>query len=140
MFSCAVGREGHCKYRWGVWECSQWMGGTGFATAQGGLYFPGPHCSCPGSSARALFHVDPVFHALPSSKPLRVSGALQGHRPRWAVHFVSFLGPCRSGDLVLSKRTVPGGHVFMYLPGPSFSVSRVRDTQSQLCRVSPLGS
>ena len=116
------------------------MDGTGFATAQGGLYFPGPHFSCPGSSARGLFHVDPVFCALPSSKPLRVSGALQGHRPQWAVRFVSFSGPSCSGDLVLSKRTAPGGHVFMYLPGPSFSVSHMRDTQSQVCRVSPLGS
>ena len=107
MFSCAVGREGHCKYRWRVWECSQWMGGTGFATAQGGLYFPGPHCSCPGSSARALFHVDPVFHALPSSKPLRVSGALQGHRPGWAVHFVSFPGLSSSSNWLLGERTVP---------------------------------
>ena len=127
LFSCAVGREGHCKYRWRVWECSQWMDGTGFATTQGGLYVPGPHCSCPGSSARALFHVDPVSRALPSSKPLRFSGALQGHRPQRDVHFVSFSGPSCSGDLVLSKCTVPGGHVFMYLPGPSFSVSHVRN-------------
>ena len=29
-------------------ECSQWMDHTGFATAQGSMYFPGPHCS--GSS------------------------------------------------------------------------------------------
>ena len=26
-------------------ECSQWDNHTGFATAQGGVYFPGPHCS-----------------------------------------------------------------------------------------------
>ena len=98
-------------------ECSQWMDHTGFATAQGGLYIPGPHCSCPGSSARALFHVDPVFRALPSSKPLRFSGALQGHRPRWAVHFVLFPGASSSGDWVLGECTVLVG-LCVLLPQP----------------------
>ena len=44
----------------------------------------------PGCFARALSHVIPTFHALPRSKLLRFLGALQGHRPSWAVHFVPF--------------------------------------------------
>ena len=34
----------------------------------------------PGCSVRVLSQVDPVFRALPRSKPLRFLGAPQGHR------------------------------------------------------------
>ena len=58
------------------------------------LSLPQPKAACaswvytarfPQCSARALSQVDPAFHALPRSKPLRFLGALQGHRPRLAV-------------------------------------------------------
>ena len=47
LFSCVVGREGHCKTNTaGVCgECSQWMDHTEFATAQGSMCFLGLHCS-----------------------------------------------------------------------------------------------
>ena len=53
------------------------------------LGLPQPKAACasrvhtaqaPGCSARALSQVDPVFCALPRSKPLRFLGALRGHR------------------------------------------------------------
>ena len=98
------------------------------------MHFPGPSCSgsqglCKGTvpsgpcipcnsqvqaaqglrgSARALCPVVNAFHALPRSKLLRVSGALQGHRPRWAMRFVPVPGPSSSGDQVLGECTIPG--------------------------------
>ena len=98
------------------------------------VHFPGPSCSrsqglCKGTgphgpclpctsqvqaaqdlrgSARALCPVVNAFHALPRSKLLRVSGALQGHRPRWAMRFVPVPGPSSSGDQVLGECTIPG--------------------------------
>ena len=61
----------------------------------------------PGCSARVLSQVSPEFCAFPRSKPLRFSGAPQGHRPRRAVSFVPFPGPTHSGDWVLGEH--PGG-------------------------------
>ena len=63
----------------------------------------------PGCSARVLSQVSPEFCAFPRSKPLRFSGAPQGHRSRWAGQFSPFLGPSCSGNWVLDERTVPGG-------------------------------
>ena len=47
LFSCVVGREGHCKQipLACSGECSQWMDLIRFATAQGSMFFPGLHCS-----------------------------------------------------------------------------------------------
>ena len=87
----------------------------------------------PGCSIRALCQVGPAFRALPRSKLLRFSGALQGHRPRWAVHFVPFPGPSHSGDWVHGECTVPGG---LCILGTSlaalFSGCTLR-AQSQMC-------
>ena len=55
-----------------------------------------------GCSARALSQVSPVFHAAPRSKPLRFSGAPQGHRPRCSVWFLPFLGP---NSLAIGSKT-----------------------------------
>ena len=122
-------------------DCSQCIDHTGFATAQGSMYFPGPHC--PGSRVLCKGPVlsGPAFHALTKCKPLRFSGTPQGHRPRWAVCFVLFPGPCSPGDWVLGEHTVPDGHCVLF-------ISPVLDTQfprcsvnalSQVCCVSPLG-
>ena len=61
-----------------------------------------------GCSARAPSQVSSVFCAPPTSKPLSFSGASQNHRPRWAVHFVSFPGPTAqaTGCLVSSLSQV----------------------------------
>ena len=87
--------------------CSGWA--TLFATAQGSMYFLGPHCSGSRGIARALSQVSPVYHALPRAKLLRFSAALQEHRPWWAGHFALFPGPSHSGNQVLGECTVPGG-------------------------------
>ena len=89
-------------------ECSQWMDHSGLATAQGGVYFQGPHCSGSKVLCKGAVPSGPCVSYTSRSKPLRFSGALQGHRQRWAVHFVPFLGSSCSGDLVLGECTVPG--------------------------------
>ena len=107
-------------------HCSQWslpsmhFPGLSFSGSQGlckGTVPSGPCIPCTSQvqaaqdlrgSARALFPVVPAFHALPRSKLLRVSGALQGHRPRWATRFVPFPGPSSSGYQVLGECIVPG--------------------------------
>ena len=55
---------------------------TGCAPAQGGMCFPGLHCSGSGFLCRALSKAGPSFQVLPRSEPLRFrfSGTPQGHR------------------------------------------------------------
>ena len=144
MFSCVVGREGHCKQI--PLAC---MGSVHSEWTTLGL--PQPKAACtswvhtaqaPGCSARVLSQVGPVFCALPRSKPLRFLGGPQGHRSRLAVCFVPFPGPSHSGDWVLGQHTVPGGPRIL-------CTSLVLATQfpecaakspSQVYRVSPLRS
>ena len=113
-------------------ECSPRMDHTGFITAQGGMYCPGPPCSgsrvpckCTVSSelcfscssqvsaarvlrcsARAQTLMGCAFGALPRSKQLRQQ-VLGEHYPKWTSHF-------------------------MHLPSPNRLVS-------QVCHLSPLG-
>ena len=103
LFSCVVGREGHCKHRWRVW---------------GALAVYGPRWLCPSSKR-------PV---LPRSTMLRLQGTLQGlafrARPRSkplgspilskgtdlvGCAFCALPRPECSGDQVLGEHTVPGG-------------------------------
>ena len=102
------GRDTTDKYCWYVW---------------GVLTVDGPHWVChsprhtaqaPACSARALSQVDPVSQALTSSKLFRFSGALQRHRPLWAVHFVLFPGSSSSGDWVLVEHPIPSGSCILY--------------------------
>ena len=71
-------------------ECSQWMDHTGFAPAQGSMYFLGPQCSGFRVLCKGTVPSGPAFHALLRPKLLGFLGAPQGHRPRWAVCFVPF--------------------------------------------------
>ena len=115
------------------------------------LGLPRPKAACtfwvhtaqaPGYSERGLSQVGPAFYVLPRSKPLRFLGALQGHRPRWAVCFVPFPGPTCSGNRVLGKHIVPGGLCILFT-SPVLATWFPRCTaraQSQECCVSPLGS
>ena len=147
--TCSVvlwgGRNSAKKYHWLVW---------------GVLAVSGPHCMCPaplsahsvcaflvytaqapGCSAGELSKAGPGLRALPRSKLLRFSGALQGHRPRWAVCFVPFPGPTYSGNQVLGKHTVPGGLCILFT-SPVLATWFPRcavKAQSQECCVSPLG-
>ena len=101
-FTCLVvlwgGRDTANKY-------CQYVGSacSGWTT----MSLPQPKAACtsrvytaqaPGCSARVLSHVGPGFCAFPRSKTLRFLGALQGHRPRSAVRFVTFQVPSSSGD------------------------------------------
>ena len=141
MFSCVVGREGHCKQiplacvgsPHSVWTtlglpqfkvvCASWV-----YTAQA------PRCS-----AGTLSKVGPELSALPRSKLLRFSGTPQGHRPGRAVGFVLFPGSRSPDDRVLGKYTVPGGPSDCPWSGHLVSQCTVR-APSQVCCVSPLGS
>ena len=76
-------------------ECSQWMDHTGF-----------------GLGLR--------WHVLPGSTLLILQGVLQGHCPKWTLHFVYFPGLSHSGSWVLRKGTDLGWAVcIMPFPGPS---------------------
>ena len=144
FFICAVEREGHCKQI--SLAC---VGGVcrGWTT----LGLPQPRVVCtskvhtaqaPGWSMRALSQVGPEFHILPRSKPLRFSGAFQGHTLKWAMCFVPFPGPSCSGDQMLGKYTVPGGPCVLctfLVPVTWFPGCPMR-AQSQVCRASPLGN
>ena len=147
MLTCSVafwgGSDNANKYHWHVW---------------GLLTMGGPHWVC---------H-NPRQHVFPRSTLLRLQGALQGLCPRWALHFVKFLGlshsgsqvlhrgtdpdgPCFlcpsqvqsiSGNWVLGKRTAPGALCVFLTSSVSASQFPWCDTiaQSQVCCVSPLGS
>ena len=111
------------------------------------LVLPKPKAVCtshvhtaqePGCSTRALCQVGPAFHALPRSQLLRLSGALQGHRSRWAVRFVPFLGPSCSGGWVHGERTVPGGPCILCISLAAVSWVHHEGTASDV-PLSPLG-
>ena len=67
-------------------ECSQCLGHTEFAPAQGACAFPVYISQALGCSAQELSEVDPELRALPRYKPLRFrfSGTPQRHRLSWA--------------------------------------------------------
>ena len=134
------GRDPEDKHRWHVWgrgRCSQWVDHTGLPQSK----VVCPSCvhtaQVPGCSARALSRVGPVFHALPSCKLLRFSGALQKHRPRWAVCFLPFPGPSRSGNQVSSSaqsQVGPESYVPPWSQPPSFpGVPRGHSPRCSMC-------
>ena len=141
MFSCAVGREGHCKQILLVCvgsACSVWTT----------LSLPQLKVACasqvytaqaPGCSARALSEVGPTFHTFPRSKSVRFLCTLQGHRHR----LVCILHPSQVRAIQVTRclvRALSWGTVHLnHLPGPSHSGCFVR-APSQMCHVSPLGS
>ena len=129
LFICVMGgRDGHCKQ---IPLGCVGSAHSGWTT----LGLPQPKAMCPswvytaratGCSAMALFQVHLSFCELPNFKPLRFSGAPQGHRPKRAVHFVSFPVPSSSGNRVLGERTVRGGScILIAFRGPDHLVSQV---------------
>ena len=141
LFSCVVGREGHCK------QVSLACVGSA-RSVWTTLDLPQPKAACvsrvytaqaPEYSARALSEVGPTFHALPRSKSVRFLCTLQGHR-HGLVHVlcpsqVRAVQVTRCLMSALSRGTVRLNH----LPGPSHSGVSAR-AASQVCHVSPLGS
>ena len=144
LFICIVEGDGHCKQI--PLGC---MGSTHSGWAKLGL--PQPKAACasrvytahaPGGFVGALSQVDPVPHALPKSKPLRFSGATQGHRPKWAVQFVSFPVLSSSGYQVFGECTVPG-EPCIFITSPvlvAWFPGCVTRAPFQVCHMSPLGS
>ena len=63
----------------------------------------------------------PRWHVLPRSTLLHLQGALQGHCPKWSLHFVHFPGLSRSGSHVLSGVQTGQAVHFVPLPGVSSS-------------------
>ena len=107
LSSCIVGREGLCtQISLMCGECSQCMDCIGFAPLMAACAFQVYTAQAPGCSAGALSKADPASRALPRSKLLGFLGALQGHRPRWAVHFVPFPGLSSAGNWVLGECTI----------------------------------
>ena len=82
----------------------------------------GPHWVCPRSRQR---------YVLPGSTLLSLQGALQGHCPKRALHFMHFQGLSRSGSRVLHKDTDSVGCAFLCL-------SLVRAAQATRCLVCTL--
>ena len=118
------------------------MAHTGFATPKvvcASQVYTG---QAPAFSEGLLSQVGLAFCAFPRSKPFRFSGALQGHRPGWARHFVPSPGPSGSGDWVLGKCTISGGPcIFITSPVPATQFPRCSmRASSQAWCVSPLGS
>ena len=137
-----MGREGHRKQTPLACVGSACSGWTT-------LGLPQPKAACtswvhpaqaPGCSARALSQVGPAFCALPRSRLLRFWGALQWHRPRWAVSFVPFPALSDSGNWVLGECTVPGGPCILCTPR-SWPLGFLGALwRPQVSYVSPLGS
>ena len=124
MFSCAVGREEHCKQI--SLAC---LGHTGFAPTHSLCAFLVYTAQAPGCSAGELSKAGPGLRALPRSKLLRFRflGTPTKAQTRLGQRFVRFPGLSSSGDRVLSERTLPrwGGAPY-HFPGPSCSFSWVR--------------
>ena len=139
LFRCAVEREVRCKQ---IPLACVGSACSGWAT----LGWPQSKAACtsqvhtaraPGCSAMTLFQVGPAVHALLRSELLRFLGALQGHRPRWAVH-LPFPGLNSSG---LVNALFQVGHA-CYAPPPSrpLGFPGALRAQSQVCCVYPLRS
>ena len=144
MFSCAVGKEEHCKQISLVCVGSAprvWA--SGFASTHGVCAFPVCTAQASGCSAGELSNAGPGLRALPRStrsgsgswglhkgtdsvgsafcaihrsEQLRQPGAWRVHSPIWAVHLI----------------TSP-------VPAPWFPWCTAR-APSQICLVSPLGA
>ena len=104
--TCSVvlqgGRNTANKYHWRVW---------------GVLTVYGPHLVCPNSRRCVL----------PRSTLLRLQGALQGHYPKQAQHFLHFPGLSRSGSQELCKGTDSGSK-------ESVSLWSTREPEPEWCR------
>ena len=145
MFSCAVGREEHCKQillvhlgsAHSIWTTLGLPQLTACVLSQCTLlrlqvalqrncskrtlsfmHFPGLSCSGSGSWVlhKGTDSVRPVFCAFPRSEQLRRPGAWQVHSPRGVVHLITSWVPAT------------------WLP------ECAARAPSQVCRVSPLGS
>ena len=73
----------------------------------------------------------PTQCVLPRSTILRLQGALHGHCPKWALHFVHFPGLSCSGSQVLYRGTDPDGLCVLCL-------SQVQPTLATGCLASTL--
>ena len=155
MFSCAVGRERHCKQI--SLACvgsarSAWP--TLGLTRSRACGFPVCTAQAPGCSAGALSKVDAAFCALARSEQLRQPDPWPAHCPQWAPRLTHLPGPnpsvpgCSVGAPSQVCRVSPLGSWsqaatlrLTHLPGPSPLVPGcAAGALSQVCPVSPLGS
>ena len=118
-------------------ECSQCLGHTGFAPAQGGVcVFLVYAAQAPGCSAGELCKVGPELRALLRSKPLkfRLLGTLQRHRLGWACVLCPSQVRAAQMTRCLAVRLITS-----LVPAAWFPVCAA-GVLSQVCHVSPLGS
>ena len=120
MFSCAVGREEHCK------QISLMCGSARSVWTTLGLPQLTAVCAfcvyttqAPGCSEGDLSKAGPGFRALPRSKLLRFRLSSTPQRLSCLHAFVPFPGPSSSGNQVLGEHTVPGGP-WVLSPPPSW--------------------
>ena len=146
MFTCAAGREEHCKQiSLACAECFLYLGHTGFAPTHDVCAFPVYMAQAPGCSAGELSKAGPGFHALPGSKLLRFrfSGTPQRHRLIWAcILCPSQVRAVQVTRCLVSSALSPGGMVLLMtspIPATRFPGCPV-GAPSQVCPVSPLGS
>ena len=113
LLSCALERERHLKkkkkYCWHVWgvltvDRSHWV-----ATAQGGMYFPGPSFSGSQVCHEDTVPDEPCVLCTSQIQASQAPGAPQGHSLRYAVCLVHLPSLSCSGSQLCCEHTVPGG-------------------------------
>ena len=125
-------------------ECSQCLGHTGFAHAQGVCAFPVYTAQALGCSTGELSKAAPGLGVLPRSKPLRFrfSGSPQRHRLGWTC--ILFPSPVRAAQAtrcLVSSLSSGRAVRLITSPVPAARFPRYAvGAPSQVCRVSPLGS
>ena len=125
-------------------ECSQCLGHTGFAPAHGVCAFPVYTAQALGCSARnclrwalGCMHFPGLSRSGSGSRVLH-----KGTQTPWALPFVSFPGPCSSGDQVPGEYTLPrcAAHLITSPVPAAHFPGCAAGAPSQVCHVSPLGS
>ena len=145
MFTCAAGREEHCKQiSLACAECFLYLGHTGFAPAHSVCAFLVYTVQVPGCSAGKLSKAVPGLRALPRSKALRFrfSGTPQRHRLIWAcILCPSQVRAVQVTRCLVSSALSPGGTVHLItspIPAARFPKCAA-GVPSQVCCASLLG-
>ena len=146
MFSCAAGREEHCKQNiTGMCgERLQCLGHTGFAPRSRHVCFPGLHCSGSRLLCWGTFWGGPWVACTSQiyAAQVQVLGCSTGAQTPLRVRFVPFPGLSSTGYQVLGECTLPswvGSLITSSVPAAWFPGCTV-GAPSQVCCLSLLGS
>ena len=113
MFSCAVGREGHCKQI--TLACAHSVLATLGLPPLTACVLSCLHCLGSRLLCRELSEAGPGLYALPRSKPLRFrfSGSSQRHRLGWACILCPSPVPAAQATRCLASSLSPGAVHFI---------------------------